>query len=498
MPTGATGEENARSEALRKSREEILKKLRPLNIPVYSDESVFHSNANIRAGWVEEGASAPIQPKSEGSAIMVLLFMTDDGVLKLSPEELKEAKGRNKDAPEDSTFSLEIGKNRGGYMDSVLYLQAVRNAMAVFKEKYPKQKPILIVDQSSVHLRYANDARRAAELNLKDETPEHRDERCQAEEGENVEMRPGWYIKDGVCINQSFTYPDGRRKGLATLLAERGIPPPEGADRWMAEPARERMSQEPDFVEEQSELAHLMKEIGGELVITPKFHPEFNPVELAWAICKRHTRRNCGYSIVKLRTTIPEALDRLTREVTLLLFDHVAAYREAYKTESNGATAKKIVRDKHKERQLARQAAPLLPTFTAEERALWGDLMSILDDEPVEQDAQASIEQIEPEANAVLAHPRTPPQLPELPYQPNSAHRPVRVHGSAFRDFLAAMEAGKRKGLEEFAREAACDGEGAQLLTVTAGRAPRRTAKQRGATTAPAKTWKKSADSTLN
>ena len=436
-----TGEGDAAIAALREERCRLLASLRPLSILIYSDESIFHSNANIRAGWRKPGETAPIQPKSEGSAIMVLLFMTDEGVLKLTADDHAAAQQRNGDVKADSTYTLEIGKNRDGYMDSMRYLGAVKDAIAVCKEKYPMQKPVLVVDQSSVHLRYATSARRAGDLNLHDETPEHHEERQQDGEGDDDEMRDGWFIRNGKRIPQKFTFDDGRRKGLETILKERGISLPEGVKRWYRDAAQERIGQEPDFLEEVSELEHLMHGLGGELIITPKFHPEFNPVELAWAICKRYTRRTCGYSITKLRKTIPEAMTHLTPEITLLLFDHVAAYREGYKTESNGATVKMNVRAQHRARQQARKAMPLQATFRGADRALWFDAMAVLAEEEVAEDAAGNIGEVAPVASAGSQTPESPPPRFEIPYQKSNTHRAV----SLFREFRETIAEAQQK-----------------------------------------------------
>ena len=74
-------------------------------------------------------------------------------------------------------------------------------------------------------------------LNINDDTPEKHAQRTEKARGEGVElpcMRPGWYMSEGEKVEQSFYFNDGRRKGMKTILEERGIHPPNGS-KWTRE-----------------------------------------------------------------------------------------------------------------------------------------------------------------------------------------------------------------------------------------------------------------------
>jgi hypothetical protein len=288
-------------------------------------------------------------------------------------------------------------------------------------------------------------------------------------------------MKDGVKIEQSFLLPDGRRKGLQRILQERGIPPPSGKTKWMRAAAQERMAQEPDFKEEKSHVERLVEDLGGEVIISPKYHPEFSPVELAWAFCKRFTRRTCGYSIVSLRLNIPRSLELITEEVTLKLFDHVKAYRQAYSGGAeNGATAKARVLKGRKDRRDLRERAPLKGAWADADAILWAELRDVLErvnDEASEKDAHQ--EDRAPELERVQELPVEEHSGKESEHSDalQTSHRPV----SLCRYLANIAEAATESVIGRYA-QARADGQAQDEAseTLLAGRTPRARRAPRG------------------
>src|SRR5690242_11747810 len=58
----------------------------------------------------------------------------------------------------------------------------------------------------------------------------------------------------------------------------------------------------------------------------PSYHPEYNPIELAWVRIKEHIGRNPSYTVKSLlENKLPEAFDKLTPRIIGNMVDHTIA-----------------------------------------------------------------------------------------------------------------------------------------------------------------------------
>lgn len=359
-------------EVRRMTQEAILRSNVPDYTPLYrvihTDECVYHANSDQQGAWRMVGETSKVPPKkSEGAAIMVLIFVTDEGELRLDDSHPAVKKRNTLQTPfsGETRFLLEIGKNRDGYLNSEKYLSIIEHTLDVYDMKYPLDIPVLVVDQSGVHIRWGDDALRASNFNLNDETEERRQQREERADfrGEEVVR-----IHDSVCttkngtrITQTFYTKDGCRRGLNSILREHGhVPPADG--KWLLADALVLIAEEEDFKAERSLLARKFTEWTsalGRVITSPKYHPEFNPTELLWAAGKRYTRTHCSYKLNGLRNLVDETFKLFTPEYCKNCFSHVDAWLDIYSgphPAATGSDARRLIRQDRSERRAKRKA----------------------------------------------------------------------------------------------------------------------------------------------
>ena len=104
---------------------------------------------------------------------------------------------------------------------------------------------------------------------------------------------------------------DGIQKGVRTILMERGLWTP----TLKLPAARKVLSGQPDFRSQRSWLEETLEaEEGFLLDFYPKFHCEFNFIELYWGASKAYVRRHCDYTFAGLQRLLPIALDSVAIE----------------------------------------------------------------------------------------------------------------------------------------------------------------------------------------
>jgi transposase len=100
-------------------------------------------------------------------------------------------------------------------------------------------------------------------------------------------MRSGWYLNNnGECIVQEMMSAEGKQKGIRSILTERGL----FVCHMQLKEARNILSKQDDFREQKSLLEETVSSKGHKIIFYPKFHPEFNLIEIVWGACKAFTR----------------------------------------------------------------------------------------------------------------------------------------------------------------------------------------------------------------
>jgi len=123
--------------------------------------------------------------------------------------------------------------------------------------------------------------------------------------------------------------------------------------------ARKLLSMQPDFQAQRCEVEEVIKSHGQHNLVMfyPKFHCELNHIEHFWCFAKGFARRNCEYSLEKLRDIVPESLEHVKNVTILSSYNRcrqkMALYREglAYGSEEwKSRTCHQKIYDKEEDR----------------------------------------------------------------------------------------------------------------------------------------------------
>jgi hypothetical protein len=294
-PDNAPTQEAAR--ALAADVPHVSKKEGEKRIVWFHDESAYNTTEDTQMLWGEKG-KLPIKPKGKGSSIMVSEFIEEkDGYLALSDEQYEfEVTNSGGGIKKSALALLEIGENREGYWTGQRFVEQVTKAVKIAEVKYPTSQGyhhIWCFDHSCNHTAFAEDALIASKMN-------------KGPGGKQPKMR------DTVWNGQPQTMnlPDGRPKGAALVLEERGY----NTRGMKLEEMRAILADHDDFKNEKCRVDRFLSNICHTCVFIPKFHCELNPIERVWAQSKRYTRAYCDYTIGSLRRSIPLGLKSVSKE----------------------------------------------------------------------------------------------------------------------------------------------------------------------------------------
>jgi hypothetical protein len=104
-------------------------------------------------------------------------------------------------------------------------------------------------------------------------------------------MHNGWYIKDGEHVNQTIYSPENGLRVVKSWLSERGLWP-EGLTR---DSARKLLASQRDFMEQREWLEETVTDASFLIAFYPKYHCEFNYIEMFWGAAKAFARTHCDY-----------------------------------------------------------------------------------------------------------------------------------------------------------------------------------------------------------
>ena len=119
---------------------------------------------------------------------------------------------------------------------------------------------------------------------------------------------------------QTMTLPDGRPKGAALVLEERGY-------NTKGMKLEAILADNDDFKNEKCRVDTFLSNSGHTCVFIPKFHCELNPIERVWSQRKRYTRAYCDYAI---GSRIPLGLKSVSKDNIVNYVHRCGNYMFAY------------------------------------------------------------------------------------------------------------------------------------------------------------------------
>ena len=61
-------------------------------------------------------------------------------------------------------------------------------------------------------------------------------------------------------------------------------------------------------------IDELAKKHGHEVIRTPPYHPELQPIEICWGVVKNEIGRNCDFTMKNLEVQLEKAFDKVTNK----------------------------------------------------------------------------------------------------------------------------------------------------------------------------------------
>ncbi|CDO78034.1 hypothetical protein BN946_scf184648.g6 [Trametes cinnabarina] len=317
-------------------------------IALFHDECCFHVNDYKRSAWLPPDTTI-LQKKGRGRLIHVSDFITEaTGRLVIHDED-----GR---VIEDARQVIYPGSNGDPWWDNAQLLEQVKHAIKIFEKAHPDCVALFIFDQSSAHASLPPNALRAFEMN-KSNGGKQRKQRDtvipQSNPTVHLRGRP-----------QKMTTERGDAKGLEQVLTERGfdvsrmrakcspVCPFDSEGCCMAR----LLSQQEDFMNQESMLEMLIREAGHECIFLPKFHCELNPIEMYWGWCKYRYREVIKKNFEHAKQVALQVLDSCPTEVIRRFINKSWRFMSAYRLGLTGKAAAWAVRKQRQHRQVSRSA----------------------------------------------------------------------------------------------------------------------------------------------
>jgi hypothetical protein len=195
-----------------------------------------------------------------------------------------------------ATIHLEPGKARDGYIDNELILEQFERLFKLlkFKKSYENKKIIIIVDNATTHT--------AREYTIKD---------FSMKSGTKCPVEKITWVQDDVEKSLNCFYPNGLSKGLLVIGRELGLI--KENEKLKLDDLRNKVGEHAAF-KNKCKLKLLAERFSVEIIFSPKYHCELNPIEGLWCFQKVNIRKNTDGTFEKLVELIDKTKEMFQKQ----------------------------------------------------------------------------------------------------------------------------------------------------------------------------------------
>ena len=231
-------------------------------------------------------------------------FHLNDEEFKLAVKKYPDLATQNFFIKNTATIHLEPGKAKDGYIDNHLILEQFERLFKLlkFKKSYENKKIQIIVDNATTHT--------SREYSIND---------FNLKSGTKCPVELIHWTENGEDMSLKCFYDSGLSKGLLVIGRELKIIGEN--ENLKLDALRNKVGMHPAF-HNKCKLQILGKKYGVDIIFSPKFHCELNPIEGLWCFQKVYVRKNTDGTFEKL-TELMETSRKLfvTQNINLKLWN---------------------------------------------------------------------------------------------------------------------------------------------------------------------------------
>ena len=257
---------------------------------VYTDESYSHTGHHSAYGWFK-GTNEVRRKTGRGIRLILLHAMTRDGLL--AKKDRQGVAFSASSTVTDAAFNAEliwqglnVDEDYHKSVDGDVFISWVENRLIpAYKALYKNKKMVLVLDNAPYHHCHAKDWKNPNQMT-------------------KLEIA-SWLVDQNFQQIEVIREGQKRTFGLASLFAGRSgkyAPTVEEMKRVM----KEHLAKHPEL--NRTRLQEIFHKHGYQLIFTPPYTPQVQPIELVWAHVKNYVARQTDAQ------TNVEQLQRLVRQ----------------------------------------------------------------------------------------------------------------------------------------------------------------------------------------